>query len=95
MEIKTQVSSVRNNEMGVGAFGLPAVKSSGIVSYHNEFTRLKIRLLNLIKKGCKVVFYSNFCVCNNETFNGITKELVEEEIKSHSLEDYQKELRKE
>lgn len=50
------------------------------VSYANARALDVVRVKELLKLGCKAIFPSknNWCVINGETFNGFTREQIEE-----------------
>lgn len=63
------------------------------VKYARSIMQSKIKIKNLLKLGNKPKYYSNFVMLGNESFNGITRDVVKELIREVIEEQKRKELR--
>lgn len=63
------------------------------VKYVRSVMQSKIKIKNLLKLGNKPKYYSNFVILGNESFNGITRDIVKELIREVVEEQKRKALR--
>ena len=69
-----------------GCFNVPfdeikAGSMEGSQKYEREHQKTLSKVISLVKLGREITYYNNFVIIENNSYNGITKEMIEKALK--------------